>query len=80
MSYKITVLTSDNRNVKAQFNSWTSQPIDTGDLDMDALNEVFGKTEPGNEMMRQTIITDDLNTVVAVAKTYHDCAIAAEMI
>jgi hypothetical protein len=78
MSYKITVLTSDNRNVKAQFNSWVSEPIDTGDLDMDALNEVFGKTE--NELMRQTIITDDLNTVVAVAKTYHDCAIAAEMI
>lgn len=77
MAYKITVLTSEIRNAEsANFQSWKSEPIETG-LDMEALESVFGPTEP---MMKQTIITDDLNTVVSISKAYYDCPVSSEKI
>lgn len=87
MSYKITILApAQDRYIDLQpnesgkkFNYWTIEPIDTG-LDMDVFDNVFGKTEPENEPMRHTIVTNenDLATVVAIAKAYHDCPVSVE--
>ena len=88
MSYKITILaTAQNRYIDFQpnesgktFNSWTVEPIGTS-LDMDVFDSVFGKTEPENEPMRHTIVTNenDLAAVVAITKAYHDCPVRVEI-
>ena len=87
MAYKITMLAPAQDRVDLQgnesgkkFQSWTIEPVDTGSLDMEYLDSIFGKTEPEKELMRHTIVTnpDDLATVVAIAKAYHDCAVSVE--
>lgn len=86
MSYKITVLAQD-RYVDLQpnesgkkFQSWTIEPVSTGSLDMEYLDSIFGKTEAEKELMRHTIVTnpDDLATVVAITKAYHDYPVSVE--
>ena len=89
MSYKITILApAQDRYIDLQpnesgktFNSWTVDPIDTGSLDMDVFDSVFGKTAPEDESMRHTVITNenDLAAVVAITKAYHDCPVSVEI-